>query len=208
MNAKDMIIGLAPWILFSLVASHLGPDAAGWAGLAAFAAAAGLLLVSVLQGRSIKILDAAGAVTFGIISAIGFTGGHAMDVWLTDYGRGATTVILGLVMLVSAYTVPFTEQYARETVDPRYWSSPIFRAKNKAISLLWAGTIFAMALSHLIAGVLAGADAVSGGHPGNVLLNWVIPIVLIVFAVKRTRRIADADTPPAPVPAGHAGPRP
>lgn len=202
MNAKDMIIGLAPWILFSLVASHLGPAAAGWAGLAAFAASLALIAYSVAQKRSIKILDAAGAITFGIISVAGFLGGPAIDQWLTDYGRGATTVILGLVMLISAFTVPFTEQYARETVDRQYWSSPIFRAKNRSISLLWAGVIFAMAASHLVAGILASADTISGAHPGNILLNWVIPIVLIVFAVKRTQAIAERDDTPAAVSVG------
>ncbi|AZG46495.1 hypothetical protein [Gordonia insulae] len=198
MNAKDMIIGLAPWILFSLVVSHLGAGAAGWAGAAACLASLALIGYSVVQKRSIKILDGAGAITFGVIAAIGFVGGPAVDTWLTDYGRGTTTVILGLVMLVSAFTIPFTEQYARETVDPRYWGSPVFRAKNRTISLLWSGVIFAMAACHLIAGVLASADTISGAHPGNILLNWVIPIALIIFAVKRTRVIAEHDAAPAP----------
>jgi hypothetical protein len=203
MNAKDMIVGLAPWFLFSFVASHFGAGAVGWAGLAAFAASLALIAYSVTQKRSIKILDAAGTVTFGIISAIGFVGGSGVDTWLTDYGRGATTIILGLVMLISAFTVPFTEQYARETVDQRYWGSPIFRAKNRSISLLWSGVIFAMAFCHVVAGVLASADTISGAHPGNLLLNWIIPIALIIFAVKRTQAIADRETTPAPIaPAG------
>lgn len=73
----------------------------------------------------------------------------------------------------------------------------MFRAKNRQISLLWAGAIALMGCSHIVAGLLASSATVSGSHPGNILLNWVVPIALIVFAVKRTRAIADA-APSAP----------
>ncbi|GAC66980.1 hypothetical protein [Gordonia soli] len=204
MNAKDMIIGLIPWILFSFVAGHTGTGHVGWAAVIACAASAGLAVYGMAKGQSLKIIDAAGVVTFGVIAVIGFVGGSSIDAHLADYGRGASTFILAAVMFVSAFTIPFTEQYARETVDQRYWGSPVFRAKNRSISLLWAGAVFAMAVCHVISGVLAANAGVDGGHPGSILLNWVIPIALIFFAVKRTQAIAEADTPASTTPAAQA----
>jgi hypothetical protein len=191
MNAKSMLLGLAPWILFSLVAERVGADhVALAAGLACVAALA--LTIYEAMRSSWKILDVAGVVTFGVIAAIGLVGNHHVDELLVNFGRGGSTFVLAAIMAISAFTIPFTEQYARETVDPSLWRSPIFRAKNRSISLMWAGVIFLIACSHTIAGILAATDTASGAHPGSILLNWVVPIVLVIFAIKRTRVIADA----------------
>jgi hypothetical protein len=191
MNAKSMLLGLAPWILFSLVAERVGADhVALAAGLACLAALA-LTIYEALRS-SWKILDVAGVLTFGVIAAIGLAGSHHVDELLVNFGRGGSTFVLAAIMAISAFTIPFTEQYAREAVDPSLWHSTIFRAKNRSISLLWACVIFVIAISHTVAGVLAATDSVSGGHPCSILLNWFIPIVLIIFAVKCTRVIADA----------------
>ena len=70
-------------------------------------------------------------------------------------------------MAVSAFTVPFSEQSAREMVDRQYWDSPLFQAKNRSISLVWSGVILIMAICHLIAGALAASSILPGRHPGS-----------------------------------------
>ncbi|WP_072803527.1 hypothetical protein [Rhodococcoides yunnanense] len=196
MNAKMMLLGLAPWALFSVLTERLG---AGAVGVAALVACAGSLALAVTAARSkggLKIIDVAGVATFGIIAAVAFVGGQGVDDALADFGRGGATFVLAAVMAISVVTIPFTEQYARDSVDPRYWGSPVFRAKNKTLSGLWAGVVFVMAICHLVAGVLASEADLSGAHPGNLVLNWIIPIALIVWAVKRTQAVA-ADHPVA-----------
>ncbi|MFW0797516.1 hypothetical protein AAFP30_27180 [Gordonia sp. CPCC 205515] len=197
MNAKSMILGLAPWFVFSFAAERLGADHVTIAALAACAIAFGMTAYSALQGRGWKILDVSGVILFGLIAVIGIVGNPQIDEALVFFGRGGSAFILAAIMAVSAFTIPFTEQYARESVDPALWHSPIFRAKNKQISLIWAGAVAAMGCCHVIAGVLADAAAVSGAHPGNILLNWVIPVALIVFAVKRTQAIAQSPARPS-----------
>lgn len=196
MHAKSLLISLAPWVLFSLVAERVGADhvtvAAGVACLAALA-----LTGYEASRNSWKILDIAGVLTFGAIATVGLLGNHQVDEGLVDFGRGGSTFVLAAVMAVSVFTVPFTEQYARETVDRSMWRSPIFRAKNRSISSMWAGVMFVVALSHILAGFLAASSGLPGSHPGNVLLNWVIPIGLIIFAIKRTRVVADAPVSPS-----------
>jgi hypothetical protein len=48
---------------------------------------------------------------------------------------------------------------------------------------------------HLIAGALAATAGVAGRHPGNILLNWIVPILLILWAVRRTETLAGQDDP-------------
>ncbi|RAJ48757.1 hypothetical protein K376_06975 [Streptomyces sp. PsTaAH-130] len=182
MKASSLLFGLAPWILFSLIAEHAGTGAVGWAALAA---CLGSLLLAVRGAvrDGLKVIDAAGVLTFGALTVLGLTGGHRVEQSLVDYGRGGAALLLAAIMLVSAFTVPFTEQYARAGVDRRYWGSPVFRAVNRRISLLWAGVIFVMALCHLLAGALG---------TGNLLLNWVVPVLLVLAGLKRTEAMAGA----------------
>jgi hypothetical protein len=194
MDAKRFLIALAPWVLFALVAERAGAD---YVGVAAGVASLGSLVLAIygLRHGGLKIIDGAGVITFAAIAATGFLGGHQIDEFLVHYGRGGAALVLATIMGVSAFTVPFTEQYARESVDPQYWDSPVFRAKNKAISLLWAGVILVMAVCHLIAGAIVATSGVAGRHPGNIVLNWVVPILLILWAVRRTETLAGQDDP-------------
>lgn len=190
MNAKSMFLGFAPWIIFSVVAERAGADHVALAAILAFVIALGLTVYETLRSGW-KILDVAGVATFGIIAVIGLVGDDQVDESLVNFGRGGSTFVLAAIMAVSAFTIPFTEQYARQSVDESLWHTPIFREKNKKISLMWAEVILAIAVSHIIAGILTSSADLAGSHPGNLLLNWIIPIALIVFAIKRTRAIAD-----------------
>src|ERR1700712_4982477 len=138
MNGKKILIGLAPWAAFTVLTGLTSNDNVGYAALAAFFGSLVLAIIGAARG-GVKILDVAGVVTFGVVAVLGFTAG--IDDLLVDYARGAAALVLGLVMLASAYTVPFTEQYARERVERRYWGSPVFRATNRSISLVWAQVV-------------------------------------------------------------------
>lgn len=193
MKQTNLLVGIAPWVLFSMIAERLGADLVG---LAALAAGAGSLFLAVrgMRESGLKVIDAAGVITFAVLAAVGFLGDHHVRTLLVDYGRGGCAVVLALVMFVSALTVPFTEQYARAEVDRRYWGSPTFRATNRRISLLWAGLIAVMAASHLTQGALADSGA---SFNGNLLLNWVVPVLLVLFGMRQTERIAAESAAPA-----------
>ena len=187
MKSMNLLLGLAPWILFTVIAGHVGTNAVGYAALAAFL---GSLALAIRGARStgVNVVDAAGVVTFGVLTVVGLTASNHVQQLLVDYGRGGAALVLATVMLVSAFTVPFTEQFARAQVDPRYWGSPVFRAVNRRISLLWAGLIYAMAVCHMTSGYLSD----HGENPRNLLLNWVVPVLVILVGLKQTERIAEA----------------
>lgn len=195
MNPTKLLIGFVPWALFGLL-THLQIQEI--AGVAAALAAVTSLVILVVQSRGgVKIIDATSMVVFALLAVVGFgvPGGAA---WITAYGRSSAAFALALVMLVSAVTVPFSQQYARESVPEAYWHTARFRAVNRTISALWGGLLLVMALSHTVAAVLL-ADGVGGGQ---VLLNWVLPVLLVVWGVKRTRALSGQTPAPEPVSAG------
>jgi hypothetical protein len=196
MKPTHLLLGLAPWILFAAVAEHIGTGAVGYAALAACLGSLALAVRGARRGH-LSLLDVAGVVTFAILAAVGLAAGHHLQQLLVDYGRGGSALVLATVMLASVAIVPFTEQLAREQVDRRYWGSPVFRALNRRISLLWAGLIYVMALGHLTSGYLSD----HGQDPRNLLLNWALPVALILYGLKQTDRIAETGTA-APVKSG------
>lgn len=202
MNSKKMFLSLIPWVLFSVIINRKGADAAAIAALAA--AALSLVLLVKDSQLGVKVIDVAGVVVFGGLAALGFSGGHSVTDWIADYGRGSAAIILAVIMLGSALTVPFTEQYARESVPREYWSSPVFRSVNRKLSLLWGAVVAVMGLGHLLAGAIDPASNPSAGsRPVDLFFNWVLPIALILFAVKRTQAISESagnSAPPATTP--------
>ncbi len=80
--------------------------------------------------------------------------------------------------------MPFTEQYARETVPRQLWSSPQFKHINRQLTTIW-GLVFALMVpAHVIAGALHT-------HRANLIFNWAIPIALVISAAKQTARVSD-----------------
>jgi hypothetical protein len=191
MNAKKMFLSLIPWVLFSVMIERRGANAAGFAALAATVLAL-WLAAKDRESSGFKVIDLAGIATFGVLAVSCFVGGDRVTGWVADYGRGTATGVLAFVMLASAVTVPFTEQYARESVPREYWHSPVFRAVNRRISAVWGAVVAVTACGHLAAGALDPATSPnSGSRPLDLLLNWVVPVVLVLFAINFTRRAAD-----------------
>ncbi len=191
MNSKRMFLSLIPWVVFSVVINRRGADATAIAALAA-AALSLVLIVANSEKTGLKIIDVTGVATFGALAAIAFAGSESTVDWIADYGRGSAALLLAAVMLLSAITVPFTEQYARESVPREHWSSPAFRAVNRKISAIWGFVALVMGAGHLLAGAIDPAlDPVAGARPVDLLLNWGLPIVLILWAVKQTQTLSE-----------------
>lgn len=191
MDSKKMFLSLIPWVLFSVLINRRGADVAAFAALVA-AAMSLFLLVRSMRETGVKIVDITGVTMFATLAAVGFWGGRQATDWIADYGRGTATIVLAVIMLSSAVTVPFSEQYARESVPREYWTSPVFRAVNRKISAMWGGVVAVMGVGHLLAGAIDPVtQPVSGARPVDLILNWLLPIGLIFFAVKQTRVLSN-----------------
>jgi hypothetical protein len=166
---------LVPWVLFTLITQHGTLQAAA---IAALAAAAVIALPSLTAGRP-KALELGALLAFAGFTVVAFTADPATSAWAARYARAIAAGVLALISFSSLLLTPFTEQYAKESVPRQVWSSPAFKQINRRLTLMWSWVFLAMVPSHLIAATI-------DTHRANTIFNWVVPVVLIVWAAKRT----------------------
>lgn len=194
-------MSLIPWVLFTIIAGRAGANFVGWAAVVAAVVTFGIAVKGTRDltpkgtRSSVKVIDVAGVLTFIVMAVLAFTGSHGVRQHIVNYGRGACALVLALVMLGSLLFVPFTEQYARESVPQEYWDSPVFRAINRQISAAFAIAILLMAVSHFYSGYRESQHDLS--QRLNLVLNWGVPVVVILAAIRYTSRITSDSGEPS-----------
>jgi hypothetical protein len=174
-------LAFVPWILFSLITQH---DTLKAAAVVALIAAVLIATPAVLAGRP-RMLEIGAVVAFIGFTIVAFTADPATTHWVARYARAIAALLLALIAFSSLLFVPFTEQYARESVAPEFWSTPRFKQINRQLTVMWGWVFLAMMVSHVVAGAI-------DTRRGNTIFNWVIPIILIIWAVKRTGELSEA----------------
>ena len=163
----SIVLGLAPFTVFFVLMRTVSP----LAGLAA------AFVVSVLlgirqwrRGETVKVLEVGSLLLFGALLL--YTLIAAAD-WTVAKVRLAVDGGLLVIVLVSlAIGMPFTLQYARESVPEELWTSPIFMTTNRRITGVWAAAF----------AVMTAADAAA--HYVEAIPLWVeIAASVIAFAV-------------------------
>jgi uncharacterized membrane protein YfcA len=177
--AESPFTGFAPWIIYWVVAA--GPSTWLYGAIAAALTAIIFAIPSIRRG-SHKVLDWVTIVFFVALSIAGIVVGAKNGDWMDTYATTISSGVLAAVALGSLAFVPFTEQYARESTPREVWDQPAFKRTNRILTLMW-GLVFA-------AIGMCGYIAVKAPS-SNDWTNWVIPIVLIVAAIKVTRIYPD-----------------
>ncbi len=171
------IVGMAPWIVLSLLE---GPGRFELAVAVPLAMSLSILVADPLRGRSIKLLACADVVFFAALLTVGLVISQDSKDWLERWCGEISNVSLVIIAVGSiAMRLPFTIQYAREQVPKESWSSPTFIKVNYVITGVWAGA-FAVA-------------ALAGGYGDGVLHNsnnlwtgWIIQVAAILVALRFT----------------------
>jgi hypothetical protein len=191
-RGTGIYIAFVPWLLFGVISRADTLEAATIVALLAGIAIA----VPGLRSGHPKVLELGAVVAFAGFTVVALIADPSVTAWLERYARAISASLLALIAFGSLALTPFTEQYARESVQKQFWSSPRFKRVNRDLTLMWALVFLAMVPSHIVAGIV-------DTRRGNTIFNWVIPVALVVYAVKRTGRVTSAeDDPPAtPVPA-------
>jgi hypothetical protein len=174
-------LAFVPWILFSLVTQH---DTLKAAAVVALIAAVLIAAPAVVAGRP-RMLEIGAVVAFVGFTIVAFIADPATTHWVARYARAIAALLLALIAFSSLLFVPFTEQYARESVAREFWSTPRFKQINRQLTVLWGCVFLVMMVSHIAAGAI-------DTRRGNTIFNWVIPIILIIWAVKRTGELSEA----------------
>jgi hypothetical protein len=191
---SNIYIAFVPWILFSVITRRYEVEAAA---VVALVAAVLISLPSLRAGRP-KVLELGAIVAFIGFTIVALSADDATREWLARYARAVSAGLLATIAFGSLMATPFTEQYARESVPSQYWSSPVFKGINRRITTIWGFVFLLMIPSHILAGAI-------DTHRAETFFNWVVPIVLVVFAVKQTARLtagADDQQPGATPAAG------
>jgi hypothetical protein len=194
MKSLTLVLAFLPLILFSVLARFLPHGYIGIAGLVAAVAA----LIGILTSHPIwppKVINSCSLVLFTVTAILGFTLGKADDRWLATWGGAGVGIILGLIILALVPVIPFTEQFARETVPQAEWSSPTFKKINRVLSAAWGVAIFAIGLARV------AAAALDRRHPHRVLELLVglgVPLAITVYMLKFSASYPDrvAHQPP------------
>ena len=186
MKPLSLILGFIPWIAFSFIAHRIAADAVAWSALIGVV----LVLVTMAMQKPFwppSVLNVGMLAPLIVIAVVGFVGGPEVDAWLYDWAVPGVGLFLGLFILVLVPFAPFTDRFARESTPKAYWGSPTFKKINRVLSAAWGLAIVAMAVCSLLVAALDlySEDFATPGT-GELLLNWVIPIVVIVGMIKFT----------------------
>lgn len=188
MKPVPLILGFVPWIAFSFLAHRIAADSVAWSGLIGVV----LVLVTMAVQKPVwppSVLSIGMLIPLTAITVVGFVGTADVDAWLYDWAVPGVGLFLGLFILVLVPFAPFTERIARQTTPKAYWGSPTFKKINRVLSAAWGGAIVVMGMCSLaVAALDLYADGVTGPGLGELLLNWVVPIVVIVGMVTFTIR--------------------
>jgi hypothetical protein len=173
-------LAFVPWVVFTLVAQH------STLKLAAVGALLASVMIAARSARAggAKLLELGAVLAFVAFTVVAFTADPSTAAFVDRYARAIAAGLLATIALGSLLVVPFTEQYAHETVPRQFWSSPQFKQINRQLTTMWGWVFAAMVPAHVIAGAL-------DTHRANLIFNWAIPIALVIWAAKRTARVSD-----------------
>ena len=190
MKTYSLVLAFLPLVAFSLLARFLP---SGDIGVAALIAAV-IALAAILISRPIwppKILNACSMVLFTVLAVLGFTLGKHDDSWLATWGGAGVGIILGLVILALIPVMPFTEQFARESVPRSAWNSPTFKRINLVLSAAWGVAILALGVSRVAA---AAIDRHTSHHFIEVVFSLGVPVLIILYMIKFSKTYPDSVT--------------
>jgi hypothetical protein len=194
MNPSKIVLSFLPFAAFTVLANWVP---VGWAALVGALAAIVVVLIDVRRG--IKILPTVQFAVLAAFAVLGFLGGGFAQTLLHFYGRGLAALVLGVYILATAGFAPFTSQFAKTMVPRAQWASERFLRVNRHLSTAWGGTVLVTAVSHLIAGAMEAAHLTA---PVFTLgLNWVVPILAILWTLKYSKKVAQQEAGPVVRPA-------
>ncbi|AQT82514.1 hypothetical protein B1R94_02590 [Mycolicibacterium litorale] len=157
-------------------------------GVAA-AAALGLTLIVMWIGsrRGIRVhsLEVFGAAVFAVFVGLGIVGSTTLVAWLELWAGEITNGLLAVYALATiAVRRPFTISYARDTVAPEHWNSPLFVRVNYTLSAVWAGAL----VVNTAVGTLGDVMLRDGD---NFWTGWIVQLAVTLTAAAITEFYPD-----------------
>ena len=175
MSARTYL-GLLPWVVFAFVARG-SLEGVAWGGFAALVTAGAIASASA-RTRSVKDLEIFAVALFAGIAVAGALNQHDPQGFLQRYHSGLAVGALACFAVASVAFQPFTEPYAREIVQRKYWNTARFTRTNLELTLMWAVVFAAITASQITAGALET-------RLGATIFNWIVPVGFVLLGAKQ-----------------------
>ena len=167
----SILLGFAPWIVFWILVGNNTFQHAAWAALITSI----IVNAKSMKQKSLKVLDI-GSLLFFLLLAM--TTLVAEPAWLETWTHFSGNVALFVISLISLVIgKPFTLQYAREQTPEEYWSTPLFYAINRNITLVWTAAFALQTVSSVLTVIWPHHET---------WFSWIIPLAAFVAATKFT----------------------
>ena len=125
-----------------------------------------------------KELEIFSLALFLALAVAGALNQHDPQGFLQRYHNGLAVGALACFAVASLAFQPFTEQYARELVQRKYWHTNRFNRANVELTLMWAAVFIAVAGSQITGGLIET-------RIGATIFNWALPIALVLLGVRQ-----------------------
>jgi len=170
----QFLLGFSPFILFAFL-SRVSMTLALWVS---FATAFAVGVNTLVHTRSVRILESATIVLFGVLAICTMLVAPGLQVetvrFVIDFG------LLVVVLISIAVRKPFTLPYAKAQTPKLafIWDQPIFLSINYRISFAWAAAF----------AVMAAADAATIYKLLSLTLDIAVGLAALVGAIAFTVR--------------------
>ena len=171
------IIGLSPWIVYSLAEGFASLEVSA---AIAFGNALALLLIGWVRGSHPKLLEYSDVTFFGALAiVIAFASDDTKD-WLVLWGGEVANVALVVVAFGSILIRdPFTLAYAKESAPRDLWDNPAFLRTNYILTWVWALAFGIEAASGFIGDQLLE-------NSNNIWTGWIVQTLPLIWAAQFT----------------------
>lgn len=178
-----LYLALVPWIVFALVGRD-SLEGVAWGAVAALVVALVILALSI-RTRSVKDLEIFAVVLFATLAVWAVSDQHDPAGVLQRFHGAIAVGVLALFAVASLAFQPFTEPYAREVVQRKYWATSRFSRINVELTLMWAVVFAAVAAAQAAAGAINTPLA-------SAIFGWLVPAaIVLVGATQATARWND-----------------
>ncbi|HST40255.1 MAG TPA: hypothetical protein VLK58_12130 [Conexibacter sp.] len=177
MLLANPLVGLAPWIVYSLVE---GEGRLEESAAIALGFALAILMAGWLRGSKPKLLEYSDVIFFGALAIFVAVASDDTHAWLERWSGEVANIALVVIALGSiALRQPFTLAYAKESAPRELWSNPVFLRTNYVITWAWA--------------IAFGIEAASGFYgdlvlddSNNIWTGWIIQTFPLIVAAQFT----------------------
>jgi hypothetical protein len=171
------LVGLSPWILYSVVE---GPSRLELSAGLALALAVVIVSLNWIRGGTPKLLEYSDVAYFGALTVVVAFASADTQHWLELWGGEVANIAVFAIAFGSILVRnPFTLSYAREDTPEEYWHTPEFLRVNYLITWVWVVAFAIEAASGLV------GDAVLH-NSNNIWTGWIIQTLPLIVAAQFT----------------------